>query len=179
MKKSLLLALGLVIVLSSSARRNNGNNSGKTDEIKQVAASCIAPSSTNELNINNVRALIQSGGDMWWDLQQSPKYEIPKNSGQTSLFAGALWIGGKDVSNNLKVAAQTFRNNGVDFWTGPLRNDNTASIDAATCTKYDKHFGSTRKEVATFSAWYQAGEFDKIFGTSTQQENFPGYQIPQ
>ncbi|MCI5055213.1 MAG: T9SS C-terminal target domain-containing protein, partial [Flavobacteriales bacterium] len=156
-------------------------NPGKTDEIKQIAANCIPPSSARELNINNVTALIQSGGDMWWDLQQSPKYEVPKGSGKTALFAGALWLGGVDVSNQLKVAGQRFRTNGnIDYWTGPLRTDGTAEIDPATCVEYDRHFESTRQEVATFVDWFQSGEFDAINGTNTQQEKYPGgYTIPK
>ena len=89
------------------------------------AADCAAPTGQFDLALNNVRARIYNGGDMWWDLQNTPKYEIPINSGKNSLFASSLWIGGVDAGGNLKVAAQTYRQSGVDFFAGPL--DNNAS----------------------------------------------------
>jgi hypothetical protein len=119
-----------------------------------------------------------TGGDMWWDLQQTPKYEVPKGSKKTSLFAGSLWLGGVDVSNQLKVAAQRFRGEGVDFYTGPLRLDN-AEIDAETCTKYDKFFLTYKQDVVEFTAYNLAKAFDNANpGSTTAEENFPGYSIP-
>ena len=56
---------------------------------------------------------------MWWNLSDG-KYEIPKNSGKHSMFAGSLWIGGLDDDDQLKVAAQTYRQSGNDFWPGPI-----------------------------------------------------------
>ncbi|MBN2682745.1 MAG: hypothetical protein JXR58_09580, partial [Bacteroidales bacterium] len=43
---------------------------------------CSPPTSSVYLEINNVRTLIHSGGDMWWDLSGNPKYEVPKGSGK-------------------------------------------------------------------------------------------------
>ena len=50
------------------------------------------------------------------------RYEIPKGSGKHSMFAGALWIGGYDDNGQLKVAGQTYRQSGTDYWPGPLDN---------------------------------------------------------
>jgi len=141
-----------------------------------ITANCSPATAANELNINNVNALIQSGGDMWWDFNTA-RYEVPSGSGRTSLFAGSLWLGGQDVSGQLKVAALRFRQSGNDYWTGPL-STTTAEIDPETCSEYDRHFPSTRDEVAQFVAWYEAGEFDIENGTTTQRDNFPDYAIP-
>ncbi|SVD05579.1 uncharacterized protein METZ01_LOCUS358433, partial [marine metagenome] len=92
----------------------------------KIAAGCAAATSQTDLNINNVRATILGGGDMWWDLNDA-QYEIPKGSYKNSLFAGALWIGGVDDGGILKVAGQTYRQGGDDFWPGPL-DITTASI---------------------------------------------------
>ena len=55
------------------------------------------------------------------------------------MFAGALWIGGLDDQDNLKVAAMTYRQDGNDFWPGPLNADNTSSeygsVSASTCAR--------------------------------------------
>ncbi len=115
-----------------------------------TAESCTPATGNTDLNINNVRARINTGGDMWWDMINDAKYEIPKGSGKTSLFSAALWIGGVDVNGQLKVAALTYRQRGNDYWPGPLTTDGTASVDAATCQQYDKHFVITRKEVDEF-----------------------------
>lgn len=72
-----------------------------------------------ELSINQVRARILPLGDMFWDLNSNGRYEVPKGSGSMATFAGSLWIGGK-VNNQLRTACQTYRQNGVDFWPGPL-----------------------------------------------------------
>ncbi len=156
---------------------NNSSASTTAGASGKIAASCLPPSSAEDLDINNIRALIQTGGDMWWDLQQTPKYEVPKGSGKTSIFAGSLWLGGVDVSNQLKVAAQRFRSQGNDFWTGPLRVDN-AETTAEVCQVFDKHFKTTKQEVEQFVAWNAAQAFDAANGTSTAQEDFPGYSVP-
>jgi len=117
---------------------------------QKIAAGCLPSSSWAELNINNVRTRIQVGGDMWWDLQGMAKYEIPKGTGKTSLFAGALWIGGVDPNGQLRIAAQRYRQAGIDFWPGPLTIDGTASIDGVTCAEWDRSWTITRSEVREF-----------------------------
>lgn len=164
-------ALAKESVHAKSQRKTTNSNTG-------LAANCAPATSATELDINNTRALIQAGGDMWWDLQGDARYEIPKNSGRTSLYAGSLWLGGQDVSGQLKVAALRFRRDGNDYWTGPLSTVNS-EIDAATCTEWDRHFISTRDEVNNYVAWYEAGLFDSENGTTTQQDDFPNYQIPE
>lgn len=116
---------------------------------REVLAGCSNSTAQTDLDINNVRATILNGGDMWWDLI-SGQYEIPKGSGISSLFAGSLWIGGLDPGGNLKVAAMTYRSGGVDFWPGPL--DANGSTNSSTCLAWDKQFVVTRQEVETFIA---------------------------
>ena len=115
-------------------------------------AGCTPSSTYAWLNINNARVRVNAGGDMWWDLPggSGAKYYIPANGSATSLYAGSLWIAGMDVNNQLKCAAIRFRQEGNDFWTGPLTVDGTASIDAATCMEYDKMYNITRAEVDDF-----------------------------
>jgi hypothetical protein len=110
---------------------------------------CAPASGSTDLNINNVRARINTGGDMWWDFTAA-KYEIPRGSRKTSMFASALWIGGLDKDGNLKLAAQRFRQAGQDYWTGPLTTDGTADISAEVCKEYDRHYKITKKEVQDF-----------------------------
>ena len=166
-------------IINVSAKQTPGETKRNKSSVPNngLAANCAPATSATELDINNTRALIHSGGDMWWDLQGESRYEIPKGSGNTSLFSGALWLGGQDVSGQLKVAALRFRSNGNDYWTGPLSTV-TSEIDPATCVEWDRHFVSTRDEITQFVAWYEAGIFDSENGTTTQQDDFPNYQIP-
>ena len=133
-----------------------GGNSARVTTQDQLASSCTPASAKTDLDINNVRTTIMTGGDMWWDLGNNAKYEIPRGGNAHSLFAGALWIGGLDGGGQLKVAAMTYRQQGNDFWPGPL-NTAQVSIDAATCAEYDKHWKITRKEVEDFLAWRETG----------------------
>ncbi|MFZ4463435.1 MAG: hypothetical protein ACOYN5_06285, partial [Bacteroidales bacterium] len=75
--------------------------------LKETTAGCSPSSSFEWLDVNNVRARINAGGDMWWDLPggTGSKYYIPKNGSATSMFSGSLWIGGLDINNQLKLAA--------------------------------------------------------------------------
>ncbi|MEZ4830315.1 MAG: hypothetical protein R3C61_29120 [Bacteroidia bacterium] len=41
--------------------------------------------------------------------------KVPKGSNRHSMFASSLWIGGLDESGQLRVAAQTYRQSGIDF----------------------------------------------------------------
>ena len=82
---------------------------------------------------------------MWWDLEDA-QYEVPAGSNKNSLFAGSIWMGGVDETGNLKVAAMTYRQTGIDFWTGPI-NQNTGGISNAECNKWDRHFVVKRAEV--------------------------------
>ena len=108
-------------------------------------ADCVQGSSRFDMDVNNVRATLLSSGDVWWDLDNG-QYIVPKVQPGTgakavsAIFAGAVWLGGKDPIGNLKVAVQTFRNGTkTDFWPGPLK-ETTGTTDAQTCENWDKHF---------------------------------------
>src|ERR1051325_1019438 len=138
--KSACLVLAIFVAFSTSAHENVG--SGKTAiAYKEYAANCNPASAQIDLDINNVRTTLLNGGDMWWNLNDA-RYEVPKvdpSSGAPSvhaLFAGAIWVGGIDAGGQLKIACQTYRQNGNDFWPGPL--DANASVNSGTCDDYNK-----------------------------------------
>jgi hypothetical protein len=154
-------AMGFAAVMAATitpvqARYNVGTPEPKgprEPEIRGKMTNCLPATQQRDLDVNNVRTTILNGGDMWWNLSNA-RYEIPKvQTGQVSkhsLFSGALWIGG--VSNgNLKLAAQTYRQGGNDFYPGPLVNG-TASITAEKCKSFDKIWRVTLSEVEDFVA---------------------------
>ncbi len=117
-----------------------------------MRAGCSQATQFIDLDINNVRSTLRNGGDMWWDGIGRAKYEVPKNSGKTALFAGACWIAGYASDNGkLKVAAQTFRSGGrVDYWAGPL--DANANVDAQTCSDWDRFWKINASDVLYFKS---------------------------
>lgn len=159
MKLSIIKGIFLYLLFFSTtlyAAKNKGV--GKTTPPKnsygystgKEAAPCAAAVTQVEMDVNNVRTTLNSNGDLWWNLSDA-KYEIPKldppspSTAVHSIFAGALWIGGIDATGQLKVAAQTYRQTGNDFWSGPLVG---ASKEATseTCAAFDKIYkinGST------------------------------------
>ncbi len=138
---------------------------------------CATPAYSSVLELNNVRTTIHTGGDMWWDLLGNPRYEIPKGSGKHSLFLGGIWIGGTDVNGQLRVCAVRYRQDGTDYYTGPLivSGPNRGTTTPEECEKYDKHFRIKRSEVARFRTWINAylnGTVDEL------GEDYEGYTIP-
>lgn len=166
------LIFGMLLFVSTSTygrqvpTTNNRSSEDGEPRLKATAEGCLPGSATTELTINNVRARINSGGDMWWDLSNNAQYEIPYGSKSTSMFAGALWIGGTDINGQLKLAGQRYRGNGNDYFTGPLTTDGTAAISADQCVKYDKMFTIYREDVDEFIAHFN------------NPAEYPDYEMP-
>jgi len=73
----------------------------------------------------------------------------------------------------LRVAGQKFRQNGNDFWPGPLVTTGASQATTAveTCLLYDKIFQITRYEVQAFRQWYNTP-------VAQRDSLFPYYTIP-
>ena len=173
--KNIFRTLAISVLILAFAKINYAEeykfgNFKSTESIESTAAGCAAPFGFRFLQVNNVRARINTGGDMWWDLDGIGQYYIPGNTTQTSMFSSSLWIGGLDINNQLKLAALRYRQVGQDYWTGPLTIDGTAAIDIETCAEWDKFAIVTRAEVDEFIDW---------FNSDNKSEDFPDYVIPQ
>ncbi|MCF8295959.1 MAG: hypothetical protein K9J13_00320, partial [Saprospiraceae bacterium] len=158
MLRYLFLIIFIAGLISTSTFAINNPEDGKNKSGNKIAATaCLPAKSATDLSLNNVRARIMTGGDMWWDLQGNARYYVPndKESTTTSMFSASLWMAGVDVNGQLKCAAQRYRGIGNDYWPGPLRTDGTASIDAETCDEYDKIFTINRSDVNEFIAWFE------------------------
>lgn len=153
--KSAVFAFSLLIATSGAMAKENIGVLRKTTKpsLGKMGAGCAAATQQKDLDLNNVRTTILNGGDMWWNLQNA-RYEIPKvEPGQTSkhsLFSGALWIGGI-TQGNLRIAGQTYRQSGNDYYPGALQIDGSASITAARCKFYDQIWKVTLAEIEAFS----------------------------
>jgi len=167
---------------------NSGKKSTKGNSVILRAANCTPATGKKFLEFNNVSALIETGGSMWQDRSRNDAaYEVPKGSGETVIYAGALWMGGTDPNNQLRIAALTFRN-GNDFWAGPLSVDGGGSFDVnqgtldwgfadispEVCMEYDNFYITERQDVELFNAWYECSN-DPNCDVGVE---YPDYQIP-
>ncbi len=130
-------------------------------QTKATTDRCRRASSSAMLDINNVRTRINGTGNMWVEGSRA-FYYIPASGTSTSLYCGALWVGGQDENDQLRVAALRFGSEGDDFWPGPLAVDGTASTNLEACNEWDKHFRITRAEVDAFRTAIAQGDIESI-----------------
>lgn len=176
-KLTTLLAVGLLSLASVSSYADydrsrepkapkpggdNGKSNKREASIDNFGCNTMY-NSTAELNINNVRALILLSGDMWWD-RNIARYEVPKITDvtqirRTSLFAGAIWIAGRDsLSKELLVTAQTYSNPNSrrSYWPGPL-DELSAATSKSRCDAWDQHFPCLKTTVLQYLSDFNQG----------------------
>ncbi|MDL2261927.1 hypothetical protein LJC11_00295 [Bacteroidales bacterium OttesenSCG-928-I21] len=156
----------------------------------RATANCEPPRASTQLEVvlfdsdgnqkvymNNVKTTIHTGGDMWWDLQGKANYEVPVGGGAHALYAGSIWVGGLDANGQLKMAAQKFRQTGIDFWPGPLITSGAeqGAVSAEICREYDKHFPITKEQVTEFRQYFACVNDPMC----DEFVNFPNYSIPE
>lgn len=151
--KLICLVLIVVAATSSSYARENVGMGKRASFYKTQASGCTPATAQIDLDINNVRATLLNGGDMWWNLSAA-RYEVPKIDppgsavSVSSIFAGAIWLGGIDAGGQLKVAAMTYRQTGNDFFPGPL--DELANTNSDVCNAYNRFWVVYGAEIDTF-----------------------------
>jgi hypothetical protein len=152
--KFYLLLFALCAAQLTDAKENPSSRKRASIPLK-TAANCNTTTAQFDLDINNVRARILNGGDMWWDpVAQTNYYEVPKGSNKQCLFTGAIWFAGIDNNSQVRAAAQTYRQSGAnDFWAGPISKDNSTGlldVTTTTCTQFDRFWVLTKQDVQNF-----------------------------
>ena len=175
MKLVMVVFMAVMSMTASAYKSINVRNQSENTANGQVKAAACAPATgLKDLEWNNVKATIETGGNMWMDRANGmPSYEVPKGGGVSSLYAGALWMGGRSPDQQLKLAALTFRGDGNDYWPGPLTNDGSASVNENTCEQYDRFFVSLRQDAQRHRAYFDCVSA----GDDDCEENYsiPGY----
>ena len=100
------------------------------------------------LDINNVKAGVLAIGYIH-------DFEVPKGSNRQTIFAGSLWIGGVDAVATLKIAGQTYRQTGIDFWPGPINT--VATTDSTTIASYNKVWKLNKCDIDMYLNWFNGG----------------------
>jgi len=101
-------------------------------------SACVRPQAKYIMQVNNVRAGLLSGGDLFsvdGYISPSPR---PGQLPVSGISAAGVWLGGRDRAGNIKVSASTYRNEGGDFFSGPL--DINGTTEKSRCDQWDKIF---------------------------------------
>jgi hypothetical protein len=187
MKNACLFALSMVLSAFLFAQHGTPNAplfqkgfpvpQARPDASQEIRAEACAPATAlRDLEWNNVRALIENAGALWYDRAiDKGAFMVPKEEGVSVVYGGALWLGGISPDQQLKLAAVRYRNVGNDFWPGPLTNTGAAEVDPTTCEQYDR-FTITQRADAMRHRQY----FDCVADPECDlEEQFPnGYTIP-
>ena len=178
-----LFVAGLMMSVNVQAKEVQSKKA-KPIKVYAKVADCVPPTGYRQFDLNNVRFGLETAGSLWENRPggQIPDYEVPKESDIHSIFAGGLWMGGTSPDQQLKLAAVTFRQDGTDFWPGPL-TDNSATVSPEVCEQFDRHWLIRKQDAQLHKLWYNrldqlaTGEITEDELTADPFEQ--GYSIPQ
>lgn len=131
----------LLLSLDLSAKNPDypdGNAPKVSTETVGWRAACTRPTKQIELEFNNVRARLLTSGNLWYDANYIVPKPAPGQQPVSALFAGGVWIGGVDRARNIRLSAVTYRQEGFDWFSGPL--DLNGATDKEVCDSWDKFF---------------------------------------
>lgn len=160
-------------------KSSTGGNKPDKPVVTTKGALCAPANYRKTMAFNDVSCQLETGGLLFLDRANGlATYKVPKTGNVTAIYAGALWMGGTDVNGQLKIAAVKFRQDGNDFWPGPLttisgtgnynphvpqgdsarRDYGDANVDADQCLLYDNIFTITKAGVISFITWYECAD---------------------
>lgn len=110
----------------------------------------------DSIDINNINAVALVHGDMWWKpgaTSIANRYGCfyPNGTRKPLSFAAAMWLSGYDDGGNLHVSAQTYRQDGNDYWPGPL--DGSGNLSYTTSSEWARIWKVTRADVEAYKAY--------------------------
>jgi len=99
---------------------------------------CVRPVAKYDMKVNNVRARLLTGGDLFSEAAYITPNPRPGQLPVSSIFAAGVWMGGVDKMGNIKLSAMAYRSSFFDFFSGPLDLNGTTEIN--NCEDWDKIF---------------------------------------
>src|SRR5687768_16375445 len=116
--KYLSLAITMCFIGQANAYNRDfgkGKSAGKPKPtVTTKAANCAPANYRKTMDFNDVSCQLETGGLLFLDRANGlATYTVPKKKGNetvvTTIYAGALWMGGTDINGQLKLAAVKFR----------------------------------------------------------------------
>ncbi|MDP2723754.1 MAG: T9SS type A sorting domain-containing protein [Bacteroidales bacterium] len=111
----------------------------------------------DSLDINNVKApIFPSSGQFWtsslpsgfFDNPPPNTYEYPKGSRKHTIYTTNFWVGGMDQDGQLRLAGERYRQDGIDFWPGPICSYNgVLSIDTASVYQWNRVWKLSKSDI--------------------------------
>lgn len=123
-----------------------------------LGTSLLHAQNLEALNGNNANASVTDNALFFNDAQNNNSgYEIPAGSNLSTMYAAAIWAGGKDVNGQVYVSASSYSFNG--WASGPIANSQEYGS-----SNYTNQYGSslwkvTRQQVEDHLAQYQQGGY--------------------
>lgn len=115
---------------------------------------------TSIIEVNNVRGNILGTGNVFSNVVgNNLTWEVPKDSGMSTLFQYSLWVGGVDESDNLHLAANRYNQVGRDYWMGPLTLGSATTNDAVE-QEFEHIWNLTRTQIDDFISNHGQAGYD-------------------
>ena len=104
------------------------------------------------LDSNNVKAMVASSNIQFWNPYVESGlgvgYFFPKQLHKSPVFSSNLWIGGLDENDSLHLAAERYRQAGLDFWAGPVSvNEGEVATDVSNAVAWNRVWKLTKDEI--------------------------------
>jgi len=114
------------------------------------------------LDANQVACRINAFGLQYWDLGfgTDDNYEVPAGSGIATIFSETFWLGGYDEAGQLHLAAERYRQDGEDFWAGPVMD--SAAYSNETDVKWNKVWKLSSPEIQFHRDHWQDEGYEPI-----------------
>ncbi len=120
---------------------------------------CFPPDAEYHFEVNDLSLELRVGSLLNQSHEAGIALEYPPNSNKGILYGSNLWMGGIDEWSELRVAAQTFREIGNDFFAGPINDLGTTN--QSTCNQYDRFWTTSRTDIDIARTLYVAGNLSE------------------
>jgi hypothetical protein len=87
----------------------------------------------DSLEINNINAGVNANGMLFSNIKEIPgqgnsgemdsHFRFPKGGMKNTIFTNSLWVGGMDPEDSLHLAAERFKQFGIDYQAGPVSDN--------------------------------------------------------
>ena len=126
------------------------------------------------LDTNNVEARVSSADLQFWKLIDPSNsnndlgFFFPKELHKSPIFSSNFWIGGLDDKDSIHLAAERYRQIGLDFWAGPVSViDGKVTADVSNAVNWNRVWKLTKDEIIYHKFHYSDPGYQPIEAIAT------------